>query len=63
MPGVDGTSLGGVSAEVDGASLRPGDDTGASLQDLAMRGPTLVYSGVLPRVMCSQPLDPQVMFA
>jgi hypothetical protein len=53
MPGVDGTSLGGVSVEVDGASLRPGDDTGASLQDLAMRGPTLVYSGVLPRVMCS----------
>jgi hypothetical protein len=32
-PGADGTSLGIVSVEVDGASPHPGDDTRGLLQD------------------------------
>jgi hypothetical protein len=32
-PGADGTSLGIISVEVDGASPHPGDDTRGLLQD------------------------------
>jgi hypothetical protein len=41
----DGSSLGAVSVEVDGASLRPGDDTGGSLWDLVTRGTGLGMPG------------------
>jgi hypothetical protein len=45
MSGSDGTSLGAVSVEVDGASPRPGDDTRGSLRDLVMRGVGIAVPG------------------
>jgi hypothetical protein len=37
-PGADGTSLGAIGVEVDGASLFPGDGAGGFLKDSVMRG-------------------------
>jgi hypothetical protein len=45
MSGSDGTSLGAVSVEVDGASPRPGDDTRGSLRDLVMPGIGIAVPG------------------
>jgi hypothetical protein len=61
--GADGTSLGTISVEVDGAHPRPSDGTRGLLWDLVMRGADISAPGSAAPGDVIQPLSPQVLRA